>query len=392
MTEKPRVAIVRATKYDIAALQPAIQQSLELIGGLPPSVRPGAKVFVKINHLPPPSPPDRGIITHPVFTAAVLEILKATGADITVGDDIEEDGGDGFAVSGYREVCARLGVKLVNLRETGFIPVKTVGRILPEIYLARAVKEADVIINLPKLKTHSLTLFTGGIKNLYGVIPAGMRRRFHGDYARPEDFCQMLVDIFTAATPQITLMDGIMAMEGEGPGSGTMRPLGVILTSRDTVALDAVAARLIGIPPREEVLTTAFAAARGLGTGDLNQIEVVGEKISNLAARDFRLPAAVSRKVLRSVPGPLVKFSVRQISPRPVVKRKNCTACRACEKACPAGAIKVNDKNAEIEYTKCVRCMCCHEVCRYQAITPRRPFLGHLVYGAIRGVQKIIGK
>jgi len=136
----------------------------------------------------------------------------------------------------------------------------------------------------------------------------------------------------------------------------------------------------------------AIPLHQDLGTGHLNQIEVVGEQTSNVAVRDFRLPAAVSRKVLRSVPGPLVKFSVRQISPRPVVKHKNCTACRACEKACPAGAIKVNDKTAAIEYAKCVRCMCCHEVCRYQAITPRRPFLGHLVYGAIRGVQKIIGK
>ena len=303
MKPKSTVAIVRAKRYDSAELRPLIRQALDLTGGIDNFIKPGTKVFVKINHLSPPSPADRGIVTHPVFTEAVLDILKATGAEITVGDDIEENGSDGFAVSGYREMCDRLGVKLVNLRETGFIATKTAGKILTEIYISKPVLEAEVIINLAKFKTHSLTLFTGGIKNMYGIIPAGMRRKFHGDYVKPDDFSQMLVDIFAAAKPQLTLLDGIMAMEGEGPGSGHMRNLGVILASRDTVALDAVAGRIIGIPA-DDVLTTVFAADRGLGTSALNSIDNRGEKIEMVEVKDFRLPATVSRQAMKRIPRP----------------------------------------------------------------------------------------
>ncbi len=391
MNTKSSVAIVRAKRYDARELKPLIKRSFDLIGGLDDLIKRDMKVFVKINHLSPPSPADRGIVTHPIFAEAVLEILKVTGADITVGDDIEEDGVDGFDISGYREMCERLGIKLVNLREEGFIPTKTAGKILLEIYLSRVALEADVIIGLAKFKTHSLTLFTGGIKNMYGVIPVGMRRRFHGDYVRPEDFCQMLVDIFAASKPQITLMDGIMAMEGEGPGSGRMKNLGVILASRDTVALDTVAANIIGIRP-DDVLTTAFAAARKLGTADLNDIDILGEKIGSVAIKNFKLPANVSRSAMKYIPRLLVKFGINQISPRPHIKQKKCTACGACQQVCPTEAARVLNKYARIDYKKCIRCMCCHEVCRYDAIVSRRPFFGQSIYGIITAVRKVAGK
>jgi uncharacterized protein (DUF362 family) len=219
------VSAVRAQSYNLAELVPAVRKSLDLIGGLNAVVKPGSKVFVKFNHLSPSSPPERGIVTHPVFVEAVLILLKENGAEITVGDDIEEDGGDGFVISGYREMCNRQGVKLINLRETGFTEKPCNGKILKNLYVSKTVLEADVIINLPKFKTHSLTTFTGGIKNMFGIVPAGLRRRFHSDYLRLVDFSQMLVDIYALANPQITIMDGIMAMEGEGPGSGKMRNL-----------------------------------------------------------------------------------------------------------------------------------------------------------------------
>ena len=386
-----KVAILRADSYDVRALQAPLRKSLELIGGITDLIKPGSKVFVKINHLSPPSPAERGIVTHPVFVEAVLAILKETGADITVGDDIEEGNEDGFAVSGFRQMCQRAGVKLVNLREAGFTAVKCQGKILPEIYLSKIALEADVIINLPKFKTHSLANFTGGIKNMYGVIPAGLRRRFHGDYARTEDFCQALVDIFSMVKPQLTIMDGIMAMEGEGPGSGHVRKLGLILVSRDAVALDSVAGLMIGLKP-QDVLTTRYAGERDLGISDPNKIRVVGEKLEAVTITDFKLPASVSRIAVSRIPRLLVNFAVNQISPRPRVQRKNCTACRECVKTCPTGAATIIGKTASIDYNLCIRCMCCHEVCRYNAIIPRRPFIGETIYrmaGVIRKVIKI---
>lgn len=381
------VAIVRAEDYRPETLLPAMERALSLIGGLDGIVARGAKVFVKINHLPPPSPPERGIVTHPAFTAAFLQLLKATGADITVGDDIDA-GEDGFVVSGYREMCKRMGVKLVNLRESGFVPVNCDGACLHEVYISRVVAEADVIINLPKLKTHSLTTMTGGVKNLYGVIPIGLRRRYHGEFLNVADFARMLVDIFATARPQLTIMDAVDAMEGEGPGSGKMRHVGVILASRDAVALDAVAGKIIGLEPAR-VLTTTHAAARGLGEADLSRIQIAGGTIAAVAVRDFKLPATIAVNVTRRAPRFLGRLVIAQITPRPSVRKKDCTACGKCAAACPTGAATVPDGTARIDYALCIRCMCCHEVCRFGAVVPRRPQPGQMVYGVVDGVRKV---
>jgi ferredoxin len=288
-------------------------------------------------------------------------------------------------------MCERVGVKLVNLREAGFVATKTEGRILKEVYLSKIALEADIIVNLPKLKTHSLVILTGGIKNMYGVIPAGLRRQFHGEYVRVEDFSQLLVDIFAAARPHLTIMDGIVAMEGEGPGSGNLRKLGIILASRDTVALDAVMSLVVGLDPLD-VLTTCYASEMGLGISDSNNIIVVGEKIESVAVPDFRLPVTVSKVVLGKAPRVLSRLVVGQISPRPRVQKKNCTACGECVRACPTGAATIPDKTARINDGICIRCMCCHEVCRFNAIIPRRPFFGNLVYGVVSMVRRVVGK
>jgi uncharacterized protein (DUF362 family)/NAD-dependent dihydropyrimidine dehydrogenase PreA subunit len=387
--KQARVACVEANGYDTGNLRSVIERCLALIGGLDSIVKSGDKVFVKINHLPPPSPPERGIVTHPVFTQAVLELLKEAGANITVGDDVEAEDRDGFALSGYREMCKRVGVRLVNLKETGFVLKKCAGGVLNEVYISRVPLESDVVINLPKLKTHSLTLFTGGVKNMYGCIPTGLRRRFHGEFLRVEDFCRMLVDVYSLVQPHLTIMDGIMAMEGEGPGNGQVRQLGLVLASRDTVALDAVAARIIGLGP-DAVLTTRFAADRGLGVADLSRIEVAGEQVGRIAG--FKLPAAVSRMAVGNAPRALGKFVVAQVSPQPYISKKNCTACGECVHACPTGAVTIPGNLAVIDHSLCIRCMCCHEVCRFNAIIPRRPFLGNVIYSGVKGMRMVVGK
>lgn len=386
--ERLPVAAVKAHNYNLEELIPAVRKGLELIGGLDTIVQPSSKVFIKINHLSPPSPPERGIVTHPVFTEAVIALLKEISADITVSDDIEEWEGNCFAVSAYRAMCARQGVKLVNLREGGFIEQPCGGKILKNLYISKIVREADVIINLPKFKTHSLTVFTGGIKNMYGIIPAGLRRKFHGRYLRSEDFCRMLVDIYAMAKPQLTIIDAIMAMEGEGPGSGKMKDLGLILASRDAVALDAVCGGIIGLQP-VDILTTRYAGERGLGISQLSSIDVIGEKFEDLVTKDFKLPATFARTAINRAPRGPVKYILEQISPRPRVKKKNCTACGKCVKACPAGAARMAGKTSVIDAKLCIRCMCCHEVCRYDAIYPGRPFFGAAIYGVLRAARRM---
>lgn len=387
--DRAKVAIIRAHEYDRAQIRSALEQGLALIGGWNHLIKPGDDVFVKVNHLPPPSPPERAIVTHPVFVEAVLDLLKETGAAITVGDDIRASDEDGFRTSGYRAMCERAGVELVNLKQSGFVKVRCNGHRLETIYLAKAVADADVVINLPKLKTHSLTLLTGGVKNLYGTIPSGLRTRFHGDHPRLEDFCQVLVDIFATAKPMLTIMDGIVAMEGEGPAGGKPRNLGLILASQDAVALDAAAGRIIGLDPTE-VLTTRIAHERGLGVGDLRNIEVVGERIESVSLPDFSLPASAAGRVVHRLPRFLSQFFVRLLTIRPRVVTQNCVGCAACQNACPVGAIAVRKGKAKIDRSICIQCMCCHEVCRYNAIVPTRSRAGRILHAVMNAGRRFL--
>lgn len=380
-----RVVITRAGSYGEA--RQAVGRALSLLGGLEAFVPPEAKVFVKINHLPPPSPPERGIITHPAFTEAVLEALLRRTPHITVGDDIRSEQPDGFTVSGYRAMCQRLGVRLVNLRELGFMRVPGAGVILKEAYLARALLEAEVIVNLPKFKTHYLTTLTGAIKNLYGAIPAGLRTQYHGQYNKLAEFNQVLVDIFSVAEPHLTLMDGIVAMEGAGPAGGTLRNLGLVLASRDAVALDAVVARIMGLDPFQ-VGAIRFAHERGLGSANLSAIQVVGEALEAVAVRDFKLPPLPAGEIVGRAPRFLTSFVTRQLVVRPRVVRARCTGCRACAEMCPTGAAQVHKGKARIARALCIRCMCCHEACRFGAIVLTRSLPGRLLSPVVRAVRR----
>jgi len=384
---KAKVSIVRAHDYDYAEIYAAMEKGIELIGGLAKIVSPGSKVFVKINHISPPSPAEKGLVTHPVFVEAVLDLLKEVGADITVGDDIQSTG-DGFQVSGFRQMCQRAGVRLINLREAGFVETACNGHFLEKVYLSKISLDADVIINLPKLKTHSLCVFTGGVKNMYGTIPSGHRTKFHAEYIKNEDFSQVLTDIFSAIRPQLTIMDGIIAMEGEGPAAGSLRRLGVILTSQDTVAVDAVATKIIGLNPMD-IYTTRYSDERGLGVGNLQNIEVVGEGIDDVTIPDFRPPASVANALARRVPLFLPRFILRQISIKPSVIERLCSGCAECKKICPVGAISISSETAKIDHDICIECMCCHEVCRFDAIVPKQSIAGRTIQFLVRILRKL---
>jgi len=384
----PRVSIVRAADYDLALLRPAIERGLDMIGGLGSIVRPGSRVLVKINHLSPASEAERGIVTHPVFVEAVLELLKNTGADITVGDDIGVEVEDGFQVSGIRQMCQRAEVRLINLREQGFVETPCHGRVLERVYVSSAVLDADVIVNLPKLKTHSLTTLTGAVKNMYGIIPQGLRQSYHYQYMKVDDFSQVLTDVFSMAVPRLNIMDAIVAMQGEGPSDGKLRTMGLVLASRDAVALDAVATRIVGGEPFE-ILTTRFAHERGLGTGDLDRIDIAVDKLDEVAVSDFKFPASAAAALTRRVPGFIRRPLDRQLAVRPVVIRKQCTLCLECVNVCPTGAATQRGDAAYIDHHLCIGCMCCHEVCRYHAIRPTRPVAGRVMASVINALRRL---
>ncbi|MBT3362500.1 MAG: DUF362 domain-containing protein [Chloroflexi bacterium] len=391
-SERAKIALVRAGAYKCDELSIDIDEALDLIGGLSSFVPPQSKVFVKINHLPPPSVAEKCIVTNPVFVEAVVTLLKAITTDITVGDDIDSGPPDGFEVSGIRQACDRAGVKLINLREEGFIEKSDANNMaLDKTYISKAVLESDVIINLPKMKTHSLAVFTGAVKNMYGVLPGGIRRRYHADYMARVDFNQMLVDVFSQVRPHLNIMDGIMAMEGEGPAGGSPRKVGVVLAGADAVALDAVATTIIGIDPMD-VRTLKYAAQRGLGVADLGSIDVVGQAIDDVKVLGFKHPASSSGAAVEKAPRFLAGFVVKQLDVKPSVKKVKCTGCAECAKVCPVHAIKMSSKIAKINDSMCIKCLCCHEVCRYDAIVRRQSFGGRLLAFLGKTMQRAFNK
>ncbi len=377
--KKAEVSLVKVTDYQQDNVSRGLERGLKLLGGLDKIITPGSRVFIKINHLSPPSPPEKAIVTHPSFTKEVVKKLKSLNCRITVGDDIQYKGEDGFYASGYRKICEETGVKLINLKEVGFRKIKCRGALLKSVYISPPVMESDYLINLPKLKTHSFTIFTGAVKNMFGVIPHGMRTEYHRQFSIPSEFSEMLVDIYSCVQPTLTIMDGIISMEGEGPSAGNPRRTNVVLASLDGIALDAVSSKIVGFNPLD-IYTTRSAYQRGLGIGDIKEINILGEKISDVKAKDFKHSAIAVGAIQRRIPQILHSYIQNQLAYIPEINSKKCTGCLECVDICPTGAAYKTDDTARIDKGRCIHCMCCHEVCRFDAIKLKHRPLGSLIW------------
>ncbi len=395
-----KVGLLPCPAYEKEHLYQTLKKIIELLGGIDKFIKPEQKVFVKVNHLPPPSPAERAIVTHPVFIEQVVTILLEAGAKVRVGDDINLSQGDGFAVSGLRQVCQRLGVKLVNLREEGFRKVRiSNGKVLTQTYLAKAIYEAEVIVNLPNFKTHSLTCFTGAVKNMYGCLPEGLRSRYHREFLG-ERFHSLLVDLYSALKPQLHIMDAVVGMEGEGPANGRPRNIGLIMASADGVALDRVALSLAGIDINE-ALYLKEAEERGVGKyipDDQDRtnpkrfpagIQVVGEKLSSVKIPDF-VPSSSFHYINKWVPDFLFQLISGLFNSRPRVNPSKCCLCLACQRVCPTGSILVGEKSVSIKKRTCISCMCCHEACRYNAIQVKRGIITRSLIAILKKIRGFI--
>ena len=244
------------------------------------------------------------------------------------------------------------------------IPASGLGE---EMYLAKPMFAADFVINLPKLKTHSATIYTGAVKNLFGCIPGLRKAEYHRLAPDPRDFGQVLADIHQAVKVGLHIMDGVTAMEGEGPTAGSVYPAGKLLFSTDPLALDTVAAAMLGLGI-EDIPILKTARARNLGESNLAEIEIAGDYTSPPGLRGFKLP-----KRLRYVKPRNYKVVIRVIDllkARPRVNLKSCKHCNMCVESCPVQAI--DRKTKKINYNICIECMCCHELCEHKAVELRK--------------------
>lgn len=367
---KAKVAIQKCADYDYAKVSKAVRSCVSLLGGMRKFVKKGDRVLLKINLLED-TPPERAITTHPAVVRAVCELVKGAGGFPLVG---ELGGGStaeftrrAFKVSGIAEAAEQAGAELVNFGEKGFRKVSTQSG---EVFVAKPVLEADVNISLPKLKTHTMTLYTGAVKNYFGIIPRESRKALHR-LVSGERFGASLVDLLEIAKPALGIMDAVVGMEGNGPSAGRPKKVGAIAASPDLVALDAVCSRMIGIRP-DDVASTRIAAERGLGVSEMGHIQVVGEGIENVST-PFRLPDSYLKHVsaLSTILYTHISFA------EPYADNSKCVKCGECRDACPVGAIRLGPYPV-IDRKKCIRCFCCHELCPAKAMKLRKSLLGAL--------------
>jgi uncharacterized protein (DUF362 family)/ferredoxin len=337
---------------------------------------PGMKVLIKPN-LVSARTPEQGVTTHPVLIAAVVRWLKKRGvADITVADSP----GGPYRAENLKHIYRTAGLLPLEPDarlnyDTSFcsVPcpdgfaVRSFNRILP-------AAQADYIINMAKLTTHGMITLTAGIKNLFGTIPGLQKPEMHYRFPDTESFCRMLLELALSVAPQITILDGVDAMEGNGPNSGTLRHLGLTFASRDLFTQDWYAAGILGWNPAEIPLLRQ-AKERGLAKPE--EITLIGTPAIP-ADPPFRLPDAATVDFGSHFPAflrrPIVAAAKKMFRPVPRVRSELCIGCGKCAESCPQHIIEIHNGKAHFGRKGCISCFCCQEMCPRHAIDVKRIF------------------
>ena len=386
---KHAVALIPLDTYDQPRVDEAVRQAAALLGGVGQFVRPEEKIVLKPNLLAR-ALPQKAITTHPAVFSAVCRLMREEGYQhLSYGDSpgnpttTPDKAAEG---AGIAEAAAQYAVERADFASGSIVPFPE-GRTAKAFYLCRGVQEADALINICKMKTHALERITGAIKNQYGCITGVNKATGHAAYPNSEVFADMLADLNLCIRPRLHIMDGVVAMEGNGPSSGTPVNMNVLLMSADPVALDAVFAALVHLNPAA-VPTCVSGARAGLGVMDEASIEVrtpdgvltMQEAQARYGKPDFDVFRGVMKKGLLFKVMPLLPF----LQHRPRVNRKKCIGCGVCEEACPVPEKAVRSgkgKKAKYDYSKCIRCYCCQEMCPVKAIGVYRHPLTKLLSG-----------
>ena len=373
---KSLVALIPCDNYDEEKVFHSISKGIELIGGIDSLIGKDEKILIKPNLLSG-SDPSKAITTNPSVFEAVLRYLREKDyKNITYGDspsgisNMEEI----VKVTQLKDKADKYDVKLGD-----FDNYKTVsnpnGHVAKKFSLCNGVIDADAIISISKMKTHALENITGAIKNQYGCIFMNKKSLGHAKYPNSSIFAQMLIDLNLYLKPRLYIMDGIIAMEGNGPASGNPVLMKTLFISKDPVALDSTFARLVDLKP-EYVPTNVYGDKYKLGNMNFDNICVVtpdGEITIEDAFNKYGNKDFVVNRNKRSFWSLKELFhKSKEKKHKPVVDLNLCIACGKCEGACPVEGKAVhsgNGKKASYDYSKCIRCYCCQEVCPAKAIS-----------------------
>ncbi|MBN1421612.1 MAG: DUF362 domain-containing protein [Planctomycetes bacterium] len=381
--ERAQVAIVRCQDYDVERVRSAVREALAVFGGAARIAKPGDRVLLKPNLLRPATP-DEAVTTHPVVVEAVAREFREAGAAVALGDSpggVLERMGKVLGKSGIGSACERAGVEIVNFDGSGSARVPLRDAPAPFVPIARAVRDADVIISLAKLKTHGITELTAAVKNTFGCVPGFVKAEMHKLAPIPEDFARTVCAIAEVVAPRLTIVDGILAMDGDGPSAGDPFDCGYLLAGEDPAAIDRVIYEMVGFDATRGPLI-AECRRRRIGVTDLAGIEIAGVPLAEAKVSGFRHGTELG--ILRLIPRGLI----RTISPvmrdlfwiKPRIDPAICTDCGACERSCPTNSIGRDRRGRRIVLRKsCISCLCCQEVCPFHAIDLATSWLAKIV-------------
>lgn len=378
--ERPQVAIRKCGSYEHGLPEERLALCLDDLGGMGRFVRPGESIVLKVNLLRAASPPE-AITTHPAVVLALSRQVEKAGARPLVADSP----GGRFTRNRLHKVYERTG--LLELERRGELKLNwdlsvarvpfPKGKMLRSVDILKPVREADGVISVPKLKTHTQTVITGATKVLYGVIPGLAKTGYHAKLPDKGDFNEMLIDLLCIVNPRLSVMDGILGMEGNGPSVGTPRWGRVIVASPNSVAVDIVCAEIMGLPPRKVPLLET-GVARGLSPGSVEGLELCGDPLDDVKAGAWKIPASrvgVMEYLAERVPPRVLRRMGTLLVRRPAPDRERCSACGECVLNCPQQCIKIRNDRLTIDYSRCISCFCCAETCPNKAIGVKEPLL-----------------
>lgn len=363
-----KVVLKDCKTYEIQGVIDRINEGIELLGGWSKYVRQGTKVLLKVN-LIGPKDSDSAAVTHSEFVRAITRILKVKGCEVWIGDSAGgaiagiAPTGISLKISDLEKVAQEEGAVIKNFDSEGVVTVKPESGKVENMHLAKPMFDADIVINLPKLKTHSAAIYTGAVKNVFGCVPGLKKAEFHKLAPDPKDFGEIISDIHKACRIQLHIMDGIISMQGEGPTAGEPYAAGKILISEDPLALDAIGAKMLELNV-SDVPILETAKKRGIGESNIEAIELIGDYKEIPRLKDYNLPKRYGKAGKQNYKA-LIKV-IDFLKARPVVDKKLCKNCNVCVDSCPVKAI--NKESKAINYNACIECMCCHELCMHKAV------------------------
>ncbi|UCF11914.1 MAG: DUF362 domain-containing protein [Thermoplasmatales archaeon] len=333
-----------------------LESLLTPLDGIKQYINQGERILLKVNLLNA-SIPEKAVVTHPAFVEAVVKAVLKEGGTPYIGDSpsgqfTKRRLKKVYERSGLKKLERDLGVELNYDTRSQKISIHN-GKKLKKTPICKFVLDADKIIALPKIKTHSYMTMTMATKIMYGAVPGLTKAKYHSIFIKKKPFADMLLDVHSVTKPDLNIMDGIIGMQGDGPAGGIPVELGVLLASENAVALDLAICKMLNIEP--------------VGIPTLRQA-----KVRHLWPRDISYPllspsdVRYNSFILPSTAGYILTGKKQPI--RYPVTTEKCTVCGLCQEICPRNAITMDIKKAQVDYSACIKCYCCHEICPEDAI------------------------